>query len=104
MIKVGRLFTICLDPNDRDHLIFSGKVNGIDSRLSLLETADHGASLERIDPPQPFNDPSVEQIVPYGSSEFLVLISDGDGAGTGARRLFSIPALDALSGRDGGTR
>ena len=80
---------IWLDPNDRDHLIFGGKVNGVDSRLSLFETPDHGASLEWIDPPQAFNDPSVEQIVPYGSSELVVLVSDGDGASTGARRLFA---------------
>ncbi len=79
---------IWLDPGDRDHLIFGGKVNGIDRRLSLFETSNHGTSLRWIDPPQAFNDPSVEQIVPHGSKELVVLISDGDGTGAGARRLF----------------
>ena len=80
---------IWVDPADRDHLIFGGKPNAVDSRLSLFETRDRGATLERVAPPRPFTDPAVVQLAADGANGLVVLISDGDGSGTTARRLYA---------------
>ncbi|MGH8129685.1 MAG: hypothetical protein ACRES3_02400 [Steroidobacteraceae bacterium] len=67
---------IWLDPDDADHLIFGGGVNGENAFASLFETRDHGMTVARIGPPHSFQDPAVEQIVQVGSDELAVLISD----------------------------
>jgi hypothetical protein len=78
---------IWLDPDDPDHLVFGGGVNGENAVLSLFETRDHGATIRRIRPPGGLQDPAVEQILPVGSGELAVLISEAENSGDDVRSL-----------------
>ncbi len=72
---------IWLDPEDPDHLVFGGGVNGENGTLSLFETRDHGGTIRRVRPPGALRDPAVEQLAPLGDG-LAVLISqpnDPDG-------------------------
>ncbi|MDP9198951.1 MAG: hypothetical protein M3O07_07030, partial [Pseudomonadota bacterium] len=86
---------IWLDPDDPDHLIFGGGVNGENSVLSLFETRDHGATIRRIRSPRDLADPAVEQIVAVGDSSIAVLVSERDNPGDQARSL-SLFVLDGI--------
>ena len=66
---------IWLDPEDGDHLVFGGGVNGENEVLSLFETRDHGQTIRRMPGPEALVDPSVEQIVPAGDGAIAVLVS-----------------------------
>jgi hypothetical protein len=57
---------IWLDPEDPDHVVFGGGINGENTALWLFETRDHGDTRRQIRPPARLTDPSVEQIVPAG--------------------------------------
>jgi hypothetical protein len=78
---------IWLDPEDGDHLIFGGGVNGENEVLSLLETRDHGKTVRRLAAPEELVDPSVEQLQPAGEDAVAVLISHAESAGAETRRL-----------------
>lgn len=67
---------IWADPDDGDHLIFGGGVNGDNEVLSLFETRDHGRTLRRLSPPEALIDPAVEQILPAGDGGLVVLVSE----------------------------
>ena len=72
---------IWLDPDDPDHLVFGGGVNGENEALSLFETQDHGGTIRRVRAPGALRDPAVEQLAPLGDG-LAVLISqpnDPDG-------------------------
>lgn len=84
---------IWLDPEDPDHLVFGGGVNGENTVLSLFETRDSGANLRRIREPREFVDPSIEQIVPLEGEHLAVLVSDAENPGEGPRSL-SLFVLD----------
>ena len=75
------------DPDEPDHLVFGGGVNGENEVLSLFETRDHGVTLRRIGPPSGLQDPAVEQILPVGTDELAVLISEAESAGDEVRSL-----------------
>jgi hypothetical protein len=77
---------IWLDPDDPDHLIFGGGVNGENTELSLFETRDHGATIDAVDPPPALEDPAVEQILAVDGG-LLVLVSEPNLPGADARRL-----------------
>jgi len=64
-----------LDPDDPDHLLFGGGVNGENTELWLFETRDHGQTLRQVRPPAQLTDPSVEQIAPAGNG-LAVLVSE----------------------------
>jgi hypothetical protein len=87
---------IWLDPDDADHLIFGGGVNGENTVLSLFETRDHGSTIRRIGPPRNLVDPAVEQIVPVGDGALAVLISEIASPGDEARSL-SLFVLDGIA-------
>jgi hypothetical protein len=78
---------IWLDPDDPDHLVFGGGVNGENTELSLFETRDHGATIRSIRPPRDLVDPAIEQIVPIGDSSLAVLVSEIASPGDQARSL-----------------
>jgi hypothetical protein len=70
---------IWVDPNDDQHLIFGGGINGVNTELSLFETRDHGETIEQLaGPDESLSDPSVEQILPFGDERLAVLISEDD--------------------------
>jgi hypothetical protein len=75
------------DPDDEDHLVFGGGVNGENTVFSLFETFDHGETLRRIRAPEALIDPAVEQIVPAGNGTLAVLVSHVDAPGDDSRRL-----------------
>jgi hypothetical protein len=66
---------IWLDPEDPDHIVFGGGINGENTALWLFETRDHGDTRRQIRPPARLTDPSVEQIVPAGDG-LAVLVSE----------------------------
>ena len=86
---------IWLDPDDPDHLVFGGGVNGENSVLSLFETRDHGATIRRIRPQRHLSDPSVEQIVQIDDDSLAVLISENENPGEPDRSL-SLFVLDGI--------
>jgi len=77
---------VWLDPDDPDHLVFGGGINGENASLSLFETLDRGATLRRIRAPAPLSDPAVEQVVPVADG-LAVLVSEADPAGAEPRTL-----------------
>jgi outer membrane protein assembly factor BamB len=78
---------IWADPDDEDHLVFGGGVNGENTVFSLFETFDHGETLRRIRAPEALVDPAVEQLVPAGDEMLAVLVSHVDAPGDERRRL-----------------
>lgn len=66
---------IWLDPEDPDHLVFGGGINGENTALSLFETRDHGETLRQVRAPAALTDPSVEQVIPL-SDGLAVLVSE----------------------------
>ncbi len=78
---------IWVDPDDGDHLIFGGGVNGENEELALFETRDHGRTIRRLAAPEPLVDPSVEQVLPAGDGALAVLVSHVDDFGDESRRL-----------------
>jgi hypothetical protein len=87
---------IWLDPDDAEHLIFGGGINGVDTELSLFETDDHGANIEQLTgPDDDLSDPTVEQIVPIEDDELAVLISeDDDPSDTDTERTLRVYVFD----------
>jgi hypothetical protein len=80
---------IWVDPEDPDHLVFGGGINGENTALWLFETRDHGKTLRQIRPPAPLADPSVEQVVPVGDSLAVLVSEAADSQGlTRSLRLF----------------
>jgi hypothetical protein len=77
---------IWLDPDDGDHFVFGGGVNGENERLSLFETFDHGATIRAIRAPETLVDPAVEQVLPVEGS-LAVLVSHVESVGDASRRL-----------------
>ena len=78
---------IWLDPDDADHLVFGGGVNGENTQLALFETRDHGEMIRRVRVPRALTDPSVEQVLPVGNDALAVLVSHVDEVGDASRRL-----------------
>ena len=86
---------IWLDPDDPDHLVFGGGVNGENTELSLFESRDHGATIRSIRAPRDLEDPSVEQIVQLDDDSLAVLISETENPGDLDRTL-SLFVLDGI--------
>lgn len=85
-VYVGALW---LDPDDPDHLLFGGGVNGENTELWLFETRDHGQTLRQVRPPAQLTDPSVEQIAPAGNGLAVLVSEPADPEGlTRSLRLF----------------
>ncbi len=78
---------IWADPEDGDHLVFGGGINGENEVLSLFETRDHGRTLRRLSLPAALVDPAVEQIVPAADGALAVLVSHVRNFGDESRRL-----------------
>lgn len=78
---------IWADPEDGDHLVFGGGVNGENEFLSLFETRDHGRTLRRMSLPEALVDPAVEQIVSAAEGALAVLVSHVENFGDESRRL-----------------
>ena len=86
---------IWADPEDANHLLFGGGINGENEFLALFETRDHGRTLQRLSPPVALVDPAVEQIVPASDDAIAVLISHVEDLGDESRRL-SLYLLEPL--------
>lgn len=82
---------IWLDPDDGDHLVFGGGVNGLNTALSLFETTDHGENIEQVAPPENLegglNNPAIEQIELVTGNDLAILISEGDAGSPDNRSL-----------------
>jgi len=78
---------IWLDPDDADHLVFGGGINGENTELALYESRDHGETIRRIQMPRALTDPSVEQIVTADEDALAVLVSHVNVIGDASRRL-----------------
>ena len=87
---------IWLDPEDDQHLIFGGGINGVDTELSIFETNDHGETIEQLSgPDDDLSDPTVEQILPIEDDELAVLISqDDDPSDTDTERTLRVYVFD----------
>jgi hypothetical protein len=80
---------IWLDPEDPDHLVFGGGINGENAALSLFETRDHGQTLREVRAPARLTDPAVEQVAPAGDGLAVLVSEAADPQGlTRSLRLF----------------
>ena len=87
---------IWLDPEEPDHLVFGGGINGENTTLSLFETRDHGATLRQVRPPAQLTDPSVEQVAPVGDGLAVLVSEAADPEGlTRSLRLFVLRGAGA---------
>ncbi|MGA9520908.1 MAG: hypothetical protein WBV82_05560, partial [Myxococcaceae bacterium] len=69
---------IWIDPCDPDHLVFGGTINGVNPRLNLYETFDHGPDVQFVDPPFSLGaDPRIETGAAAGPDgrDFVLLIT-----------------------------
>ncbi len=68
-----------IDPRDPFRVVFGGGLNGINTRVALYETRDHGLGRAEIpQPPFTISNPAVDTLVPLDSSgdHFVVVIDE----------------------------